>query len=408
MISGLAIAALSAALCGQAAQPDDAQDSASQVASSEDRPEEKGWVRPSKDKLRVLYSARYKRDLGEFELFKTNEEEWTRPYVSKDEARLIVGTRSGRILALDAATGSLLWQRRDMGTIGVSIAEHQDMVLLGSDSDLVALNRATGETRWRLDIDGRIGGDITIHKGMVVLPVRPNAFVAVEVSAKGGTKKWRVRRPTPDGITVRGQAAARLDPDNNFAYLGFSDGALVSVTLDEGATRWVTQLGDNRDFFADIDTQPVLVEGGKAVLAASYNTGLFKVNAENGEVIFKKGDLTRLIGLVPAEGGVVAATHGDGQVIGLYGASGAVRWRYRLKRGAPTPPVAIEGGYLLAGCTEGPTAILKASTGEPVQLIDLSSGTSVSPFVRGKYLAAMANKGLLLGFRRGSLSGRSP
>ena len=86
--------------------------------------EDKGWVRPAKGKLRALYSVEFKRDLGDFELLKTNEEEWTRPYISKDASRLFVGTRSGRIQALSASTGELLWQRRDMGTIGASIVEH--------------------------------------------------------------------------------------------------------------------------------------------------------------------------------------------------------------------------------------------------------------------------------------------
>ena len=365
-------------------------------------PLEKGWVRPPKSDLRVIFTTQHKRDLGEFELLKSNEEEWTRPFISADSARLFVGTRTGQVLAISPDTGDLLWERRDMGTVGAAMVEYKDLLLVGSDSAFLGLDRATGETKWSIGINGRIGSEITLTGDIAILPVRPNTFIAVDLS----TQKiaWRVQRQTPDGITVRGQAPATVDRNRNAAYLGFSDGALVAVNLDDGGNQWIVQLGERREFFADVDAAPVLLDGGRSILAASYNGGLARLKAEDGSIEYKQSDVLHLTGLVDVGNGLVVGTYGDGQLLGIYAANGKVRWRYRLRIGAPTAPVYLGDGYVMAGCTEGPITILNRSTGEPVQVIDLSSGVSLPPFYRSGYLAAMTNTGLLLIFR-GSTSG---
>ncbi|MEM7677707.1 MAG: PQQ-binding-like beta-propeller repeat protein, partial [Myxococcota bacterium] len=170
---------------------------------------QKGWVKPAEDVLRVLFKPKYKRDLGEFELLKSNEEEWTAPLISRDGQRLYVGTRSGRIQALDVASGKLLWQRLDMGTIGAGLAEYDTLLVAGSDSDIVGLDLATGTTRWKTDINGRIGGPVAVQGSLAIAPVRPNAFVAIDLST--GEEKWRIQRQTPESITVRGQAKPTID-----------------------------------------------------------------------------------------------------------------------------------------------------------------------------------------------------
>ncbi|MEL7367648.1 MAG: PQQ-binding-like beta-propeller repeat protein [Myxococcota bacterium] len=359
---------------------------------------EKGWVKPPKEVLRVLFKPEYKRDLGEFELLKSNEEEWTAPLISRDGQRLYVGTRVGRLQALDVATGNLIWQRLDMGTIGVGLAEFENVLVVGSDSDIVGLDLANGKDRWKIGINGRIGGQIAVEGNLAIVPVRPNAFVAVDLST--GEQKWRVQRQTPDSITVRGQATPTIDVARGQAYLGFSDGALVAVDLEDGGGKWVAQLGKQREFFADVDAAPILVDGGKTLVAASYNGGFARFDPSSGDVALKKSDAVRFVGLSPPEKGVIVASHGDGQIMGIYASSGKVRWRYRMKNGAPTAPILLGDGHVLIGAAAGPLSVLRVSDGFPIQVINLSSGVSVPPAYRAPHMAAMTNTGLLLVFRQ--------
>lgn len=354
--------------------------------------------------LRTVYGLRYTVPLGEFRLLEINQEEWTVPHISRDGVRFFVGTRFGRLQARDVASGDLLWEQRDLGAIGYGMAEFRGVLLVGSGSDLVAFDQQIGRERWRVPLNGAIAGDLVVTGTVALAPVRPNNVMAVDLVA--GAEVWRARRPTPDGITVRGQAAALVDAPRNRAFLGFSDGSLTAVSLDRGDPRWVAPLGQPRDGFADVDAVPVLVDGGAAVIAASYNGGLYKLDAETGRPLWKRDHL-RIIGLVRGAPGLLVATHGGGAVLGIDEESGQIRWRYQLASGWPTDPVPLGRNMVVVASSGGPLTFLDLETGRPIQLLSPgSAGFSVRPAHRDPDLVALSNKGTVLVLRYGSSSVR--
>jgi len=357
------------------------------------------WVEPEASTLKRVFGVRYTRDYSEFQLLQTNAEEWTQPLISADRARVYIGTRSGVLEALDLATGDSLWKRRDMGAIGWGLAEHRGYVLLGSDSSLVAVDQQLGRDHWKVELDGKLAAGLAVTGTVALAAIRPNAVVAVDLVK--GKVLWRVKRPTPDGITVRGQCAPTIDERLNRAYLGFSDGTVVAVDIATGKTVWLATLGIRRDFFADVDAQPILVDSGKALITASYNGGLFKLDTETGKEIWKQ-DLKRISALSQAEPGLLMATLGNGQVAGIYAANGKVRWRYKAKKGYPTRVVPVGHGLVAFGVSQGPMTVLDVGTGRPVQLLTPGSGgVSVPPAHEGSDLVLLTNKGMLLVLRHG-------
>lgn len=356
------------------------------------------WVRPEPSTLKKVYGLRHAFELSEFELLKNNQEEWTRPYVSADGVRMFAGARTGRLECREVGTGELLWYRNDLGAIGASMGEFRGQLVVGSDSSLLLLEQQLGQDRKKVDLSGAIGGRLTITGTVAIIPIRPNLVMAVDLVA--GQELWRYKRATPDGITVRGQAAPTVDPVSRKVYAGYSDGALVALSLDKGTPLWTAQLGNARDFFADVDTQPLLVDGRAALIAASYNGGLYKLDASNGRPIWKQ-EIFRILGLAQASPGLLVASDGDGQVLGLFEATGKVRWRYKLKHGAPTEPVALGRSLVAVGASNGPLAILDVEEGQPVQLFNPGSGLSVAPYVRDQDLVIMTNKAGFLALRYG-------
>lgn len=357
-----------------------------------------GWIQVDQDELRRIYGTRFVVDHSDFRLLEIAPEEWTVPFVSKDGYRVFAGVRTGVLEARNARSGARLWRRLDMGAIGYAMFEFEGLLMVGSDSALVAIDQQAGETRWTVDINGRIGGPVARAGPLVILPVRPNAFVAVDLEKQAVV--WRVNRPTPDGITVRGQAGARVDAKRKRVYVGFSDGALLALSIEEGRTVWSVMLGKTAEFFADVDTTPLLVDDGRGVLAASYNGGLSRLDPDDGSVVYTQ-PITRLIGLTGGRSGTAIATHGDGGVMGIETGTGVVRWRYRAKRGAPTKPRLIGEGLVVVGFARSPVAILRVGNGRPVQLISPGAGVSVPPFVRRDFLAIMTNEGALLALAKG-------
>lgn len=142
------------------------------------------------------------------------------------------------------------------------------------------------------------------------------------------------------------------------------------------------------------------------MIAASYAGGLVKLDADTGRILWRR-ELFHINGLARAgSNGILVAADGDGQALGIYPENGKVRWRYRVKKGAPTEPVWVGRGLMVVGCTKGPVAVLDVSTGRPIQLIAPGgTGSSSPPTWRGPDLALLTNKGLILALRYGSGTG---
>lgn len=356
------------------------------------------WQPPDPSELREVYGVSWKVDVGTFELLSTGHEEWTRPVIGQDGAHVYIASREGRLEARTVGDGRLVFVREGLGAVGADMLEHGREVLVGAGLDVVALDRLTGEEQWRVELGGRIGGEITRTGTIAIFPVRPNGFVAIDLVAH--ERIWQVKRPTPDNLTVRGQARPTVDRSRGVAYLGFSDGVLLAVSLADGATRWAVTLGEMSEFFADVDAGPVLLEGGRQLLTAAYNRGLFRLDAASGAVLWTR-DLKRLIALTPTRMGLVVASHGEGQLIGLDPGDGKVVWRYLMRDGAPSQAQRLPNDLIAASSSRGAMSIVRAADGRPVQLVAPGSGSSVPPAVSGHSLVLFSNGGLVLAMRKG-------
>jgi outer membrane protein assembly factor BamB len=356
------------------------------------------WVEPETGSLSVIFGARWKINVAEFQLLGSHPEEWSRPYVSEDGARAFAGARTGTLYGVDLHSGETLFERKGLGEIGWEMAEFRGLLVLGSDQDLIAVDQQIGETRFSIAVGGRMGGPMTLSGTVAYVPVRPNVLVAVDLVDK--KELWRKKRATPEGISVRGQAKPVLDAARGVIYVGYSDGALMALDAKTGEERWTSVLGKSREFFADVDAAPLIVDGGKALIAASYNGGLYKLDAETGRTQWKQEQM-RITGIEDVGSGLLVASDGDGQVVGLYRATGTVRWRYRLKHGSPTAPVSVGRQLVAVGSSGGPIAFLEVDTGRPKQLFSLGGGISVPPAYRDPELLVLSNQGAFIALRYG-------
>lgn len=357
-----------------------------------------GFVRPQPSTLSTIFGARWKIDVAKFEFLGSAPEEWARPYISEDGARAFAGARTGTLYGMDLITGERLFEKKAVGEIGYEMAEFRGLLLIGADQDLLGLDQQIGGERFRVEIGGRIGGPMTVTGTVALLPVRPNVLVAVDLVKR--EVLWRQKRPTPEGISVRGQAKPVVDAKKGRVYAGYSDGALLAISIASGDILWTATLGNAREFFADVDAEPVIVDGGKALVAASYNGGLFKLDAETGRQIWKRETL-RIAGLARVGAGLLVATDGDGQVLGLYAASGKIRWRYKQKRGFATAPIPVGRQLVAVANSEGAVAFLDIETGRPKQLYAFGGGVSVAPFYRDPDIVVLSNQGAFVALRYG-------
>jgi hypothetical protein len=340
----------------------------------------------------------------DLKLLSKTAEQWRTPLIDGDGSIVYVANNHQELMALWMDSGKIIWRRNKLGTIGQSFQQVDDSLLVGLGTDLVSLDRFSGEERWRVRVDGLVGSTIAIDAHLAIVPLRPNGFVAVDLN----THKllWRVKRPQPAGITVRGQAVPTIDAKSGRVYLGFSDGVIQAVAIQTGSLLWTRQLGQQGAQFADIDTRPLLQNRGKTVVVAAYNAGVFGLNAQTGRVQWRN----------PAFTGIshwwgynhnrrIIATNGEGQILGFSPQAKKAAWIYQAKRGVGSAVVPLGGSWIGVSMSTGASAILDKQTGAPQQLIATGSGVRAPMASRGQDLVLLSNKGNTLFYRRAHARG---
>jgi alcohol dehydrogenase (cytochrome c) len=203
---------------------------------------------------------------------------------------LFVHSYGDKVQAIDAATGDLLWQYsrplpRDVPpSVERSIAIYGNKVLIGtSDTHVVALDAKTGKVVWdRRIADGKAGyrlsGGVTVAKGKAIAGTvgrAPGGNYIVALDVETGKEAWRfatIAQPgTPygnswNGLPVEKRNGASVwvpgayDPDLNLVYFG------VAQTYDTGPLRnLVNQPGVTNDGLYTDSTVAFNPDTGKLV-----------------------------------------------------------------------------------------------------------------------------------------------
>ncbi|MGF1509493.1 MAG: PQQ-binding-like beta-propeller repeat protein [Myxococcota bacterium] len=371
-----------------------------------------GDLATSEAQRQQYWGARYIVDLGRFEFLKINREEWSRPYIDEQSSHVYLGLRSERLEARRLGSGEVIWSRPEFGEVGAEMSEVGGLLLVGQGPRLVALDKYTGREKWAVDVGGTPSGGVAMMNDIAVVPARPNAFVGLSISAEGASVLWRQKRPTPDGLTIRGQAGAYIHPGLELAVLGFSDGTLLGVELQSGDVRWLVRLGEPAEQFQDIDATPLPVgPNGGEILTASFNKGVYRLSVEDGSIVYMRS-LKNVHGLVRAEPlETIVFSTGRGDVLGFDPDLGRVTWSLNVKDGFPTRPSAAGDGHVWVGTSRGSIHLLDARTGKPLQALSPGSGVSTAPFVRGSNAVLLSNKGMAMILAKGhsqNLSGTLP
>jgi len=361
-----------------------------------------GWIKVEPDKLGTVYGLRRVVKLAGPPPLLQRAEQWVGPLLASDGALTFVAPEAGGLFAIWTGSGKTLWKRDDIGRLGLGMAQIGDVLMVGTESVLVGLEGYSGKEQWRTEIGGVVGGPITVTSSVAIVPVRPNGYVAI--NGLTGEVKWRLKRAKTDGITQRGQAAAEVDRARGRVYVGTSAGEVLALSLDSGEVLWTAKLASKKadQPFPDVDTRPLLMDGGRTLIAASYNGGLAALDPATGTIRWQKADLEHITGLTQVDGSAwVVGTIGDGQVVGLDHVEGRIRWRYRMRGSVPTAPLGLEHGLVAVGASKGALTILDGSTGQPRQLVTPGSGISAPIDRQGKELVVWTNKGHLLLLRLG-------
>src|ERR671934_1412951 len=191
-----------------------------------------------------------------------------------------VTLQPGQAVALDARRkGKVLWRHPLPGRSESSPLVHAGKVIFGSESgDIFALDEKTGKTKWTVHTGGAVKGALAYDKGTVFADNYAGEVYAID--AGNGHVKWQTQ--TQGGGFLRG-GGVYSTPAVAFGrvYLGGLDGRIYSYTEKTGELAWSHSTGAEgypSPAVADTPHSP------PTVYAGSQDKRFYALDAKTGAV----------------------------------------------------------------------------------------------------------------------------
>ena len=311
---------------------------------------------------------------------------------------VVVAAPNGRVQALRAQTGKLMWEL-DLGVELSGIVKHakdnERELLLVADrlGYLHGLSLTGQEVLWRVKIGAAITNLWPESQTTTYLTTDDHRFIAV--STANGLQLWEHKRSGVPVMTIRGAGRPLVEGDR--VYLGFADGHVAALNKSSGKVIWTRDLSVGMSGrFRDSDFAPLRAPCG--ILFANYQAGLFCLEREHGGVEFR----VNAKGITYFESTpqtLIAGTH-EGKVF-------AISWETRKKKYYSDLRIGPVLGSNETGLSD--TAVLAAAnsltlirreTGRPIQAFKLPGEILNSPVVSGDFIGLIDSGGELLVFSR--------
>lgn len=343
-----------------------------------------------KDPPVSVYSIDWWKKLVEPRTFEVGPREFATPAIDPETGRVVALTRDGHVRALEADGTRVIWSLKTGHGFYAGATIHEGTVYVpGGDGVLYALDLKTGAEKWRYEAKEALATVPVIADGKLLVVSLSDTLFAI--NAADGKWAWQYRRDPPSGFTVRG--AARPLVTFGTAYVGFSDGMFVAIAIDDGTVNWNRQLSAEEQQFVDVDTDPVVDDAGR-LYVASYRDGLFALNPENGDLLWKAtaNGINHLL-----HRGEVVFTTGDDHVSAYLSETGKVLWTQSLRGRAAGKPTLVRGTLVVP--VENELMFLDATTGSTTVAWDPGAGVSAPAQWVGSKLYVLSNNGVLYALR---------
>lgn len=274
-------------------------------------------------------------------------------------------------------------------------------------AELLALDAATGKILWRQPLDFPTRTAPMVGGGLIAVVVQNDLLLTFD--AQSGTPGWRFtgsvgNRGTTAAVAVTG-APAMAD---GIIVAGFSSGTLAALDANSGTPLWeqsfAASFGQASSLdFSDIVAAPVIAAGvvyaiglGNTVMAVDLHSGA-KVwtHAGSGTVPFcLAGDFAYLLD----KSQTLYAIHAD---------DGLVSWSLQMppfhnvkKKSGPlvwTGPVMVNGALLLTD-SRGEMAVVDATAGRLVSVNKLAGPADITPIAAGGLLVQLTRDAKLTAY----------
>jgi len=344
------------------------------------------------------------------------------------------GDWTGRVHAVDTATGDEVWTAALGGSVIGSVPVDGDALIASSGVTVYRLDRATGEVQWETPADdhpfAQISASPVVADGVVVQGVASGEVTFPQddytftgsisgYDAETGEQIWRLDTTPGDataGAGVGVWSTAAVDVDRGLAFIGTGNtyeepsaplaDSLLALDLHSGAIVWsraftapdVFSAGAPTGPDADVGAAPMLwTSDGQDLVGVGDKAGVFHtLDRETGDIVWES-TLTPGSSFGGVNGSsayvdgtlVVSSNVGDpetnaplnsAQVFGLDAATGDIAWTTELE-GMVFAPISTTPGLAFVATTLGTFLVLDAATGDELWTQDAPNQIGAGPAI---------------------------
>jgi len=305
-----------------------------------------------------------------------------------DGSNVLIATKAGRLLSLNAATGAENW-RVDVG-VGMSAGMGGDasrLAVVTQGNALLVLEQ--GKEIWRTKIQAMVLTAPLVAGGRVFVLAGDRAISAFD--AASGQRLWHQQR-TGEPLILGQPGLLMAVGDTLVVGLG---GRLVGLNPQNGTTRWDVAVANVRGT-NEVERLADIVAGssrqGKTVCVRAFQAAVGCVDAGNGRLMWTRSanGFTGLGG----DSAVVAGTEADGRLRVWQRGSGEVLWtseNFRFRGlGAPV----AWGQNMVFGDADGFVHLLDLRDGRLLNRVATDgSAVALAPLVVGANLVLATQRG---------------
>jgi outer membrane protein assembly factor BamB len=335
--------------------------------------------------------------------------------------RVFVGSSDLGLYALRAEDGSVLWRFETLGFVQSAplYDRSENVVYFGSnDGALYKVRADDGELVWRFMTNAEVARRPVLEGGLLYVTNANDTVLALEPPT--GKLRWHQHRTPAMGMEVAGHSGVSLWKGK--VYAGFSDGTVAAFDALTGVEAFtpadlaaeVEAATGETPQYLDVDTTPVpdTIAKGPVVFVASYAGGAFALDAENGTQVWSNpavlgvSDLvswsepahTTHRGTLSPERRLLLAASGTTGLWALDPETGEEVWRRALPSGGVSAPVPIAGALLVSTTRLG-VFLVSPVGGELIDGIHMADGSAMTPAAFGTRAFVLTNAGSLLALR---------
>jgi outer membrane protein assembly factor BamB len=290
------------------------------------------------------------------------------------------------MIAVDVR-GKRRWDILRPGGLYSGLFAHEGNIYFGcADGTITAIDAESGRQLWTYNTGEEPGTTPVIAGGLVLVSTHEQTLFALDATT--GVWRWQYHREQSNEFTIRGVSTPLVVNDR--IYIGFADGAVVSLRLADGSVLWQTG-ASRQEPYRDAESAPQT--DGQRIFASSYRDGLLALSPDKGDVLWQKAF---------PEVNHIAFSHGTlyatavGKVAAFSPSDGAELWSKGTSFRTATGIEVWKGLVMVP--TDGPLFFLDGRTGRPLgDAFNPGRGISAVPTIFGRDMYLMSNAGWLYG-----------